>query len=137
MNAINVLLSHGADVNAKEKLRGTTALMWAAANGQAAAVKVLAEHGADVGARSGTTSKGRPAYLAPTVKELSVVAAAYSRSSASRPSRPSGPLPLLSVASGEIWGTSPSTKRTGAVGGRSPLTARRTTADRDWYRSFP
>jgi ankyrin len=56
-------------VNAREKLRGTTALMWAAANGNADALKVLIERGADVSARSGTTSKGRPAYLAPTVKE--------------------------------------------------------------------
>jgi ankyrin repeat protein len=69
VDAINVLLTHGAEVNAKENLRGTTALMWAAANGNPAAAKVLIEHGADVSARSSPASKGRPAYLAPTVKE--------------------------------------------------------------------
>ena len=30
LDAIKILLDHKADVNAKEKLRGTTALMWAA-----------------------------------------------------------------------------------------------------------
>jgi ankyrin repeat protein len=69
VDAIKVLLTHGADVNAKENLRGTTALMWAVANGNPAAVKVLIERGADVSARSSPASKGRPAYLAPTVKE--------------------------------------------------------------------
>ena len=48
MDAIKVLLDHKADVNAKEKLRGTTALMWAAEQGHPAAVKLLIEHGADV-----------------------------------------------------------------------------------------
>jgi ankyrin repeat protein len=53
-------------VNAKEKLRGTTALMWAAAQSHAPAVKLLIEHGADISARSSLASKGRTAYLAPT-----------------------------------------------------------------------
>src|SRR5438477_304130 len=51
-DAVMVLLDHGADVNAKEKLRGTTAVMWAADQGHAAAVKLLIDHGADVKARS-------------------------------------------------------------------------------------
>ena len=38
----------GADVNAKERIRATTALMWAAQEGHAAAVKALVELGADV-----------------------------------------------------------------------------------------
>ena len=69
VGAIKVLLAHKADVNAKESLRGTTALMWAAAYGNPAAIQTLIEHGADASARSGATSKGRSAYLAPTAKE--------------------------------------------------------------------
>ena len=49
---MKVLLDRGADVNAKETLRGTTALMWAAAQGHPAAVQLLIERGADVNARS-------------------------------------------------------------------------------------
>jgi ankyrin repeat protein len=69
VDAVKVLLSHGADVNANEKLRGTTALMWAAANGNAPAAKLLIDRGADVSARSSAAPKGRAAYLAPTAKE--------------------------------------------------------------------
>ena len=39
--AMTVLLDRGAEVNAKETLRGTTALMWAADQGHAAAVQLL------------------------------------------------------------------------------------------------
>ena len=47
VEAMKVLLDHGADVNAKETLRGTTALMWAADEGHAAAVQLLIQRGAD------------------------------------------------------------------------------------------
>ena len=47
VEAMKVLLDHGADVNAKETLRGTTPLMWAADEGHAAAVQLL------IAARSG------------------------------------------------------------------------------------
>jgi ankyrin repeat protein len=59
------LLEKGAKVDEKEKLRGTTALMWAAANSNTDAVRFLISKGADVSARSGTTTPGRPPYLAP------------------------------------------------------------------------
>ena len=42
VDAIKVLIDHKADLNAKEKLRGTTALMWAAEQSHPAAVKLLA-----------------------------------------------------------------------------------------------
>ena len=51
VEAIKVLLDSGADVNAKETLRGTTPLMWAADEGHAPAVKLLIERGADIKAR--------------------------------------------------------------------------------------
>jgi ankyrin repeat protein len=59
------LLEKGVKVDEKEKLRGTTALMWAAANSNADAVRFLISKGADVSTRSGTTAPGRPPYLAP------------------------------------------------------------------------
>ena len=43
---VTLLVEHGADVNAQENWLGETALMWAAAENNAAAVKVLLEHGA-------------------------------------------------------------------------------------------
>ncbi len=55
----------GARVNEKEKLRGTTALMWAAANSNADAARFLISKGADVSARSATIPPGRSPYLAP------------------------------------------------------------------------
>jgi ankyrin repeat protein len=50
--AVRVLLERGADLNAKEDARGTTALMQAADQGHADVVAVLVEHGADVAAAS-------------------------------------------------------------------------------------
>ena len=50
--AVKVLVEAGADVNARERLRGTTALMWAAEQRHPEAVKVLLAAGADVGAKS-------------------------------------------------------------------------------------
>ncbi len=61
---LELLLAKGAQVDAREKLRGTTALMWAAANSNTAAVKLLVKKGADISARSATTPPGRRPYLA-------------------------------------------------------------------------
>jgi ankyrin repeat protein len=46
------LIAAGADVNAKEQIRGTTALMWAVARKNTAAVAALLNGGADFNARS-------------------------------------------------------------------------------------
>lgn len=51
-DAVNVLLAHKANVNARESWRGQTALMWAVAQKHAAVARALIEHGADVNARS-------------------------------------------------------------------------------------
>ncbi len=48
VDAVKVLLDHGANVNFKESVRGQTALMWAAAEGNTAVVEELVEHGADM-----------------------------------------------------------------------------------------
>src|SRR6185295_8624976 len=52
VEAVQVLLAHGADVNAREKTRGQTALMWAAGQNNVAAIRALATAGADLHARS-------------------------------------------------------------------------------------
>jgi ankyrin repeat protein len=52
VEAVKVLLAHGANANAKESARGQTALMWAAAEGHADAIRLLVERGADVQTRS-------------------------------------------------------------------------------------
>jgi ankyrin repeat protein len=59
VDAIKVLLDHGADVNARDTLRGTTALMWAADEAHPAAVQLLIQRGADVRARSNPAPRGR------------------------------------------------------------------------------
>ena len=50
--AVRGLLSHGADVNAREGSRGQTALMWAVAQRHPDVVRLLIESGADIRARS-------------------------------------------------------------------------------------
>ncbi len=67
VDAVNVLVQAKADVNAKEKLRGTTALMWAAEQVHPETVKALIAAGADVSAATGFDTKGARAYLAPSV----------------------------------------------------------------------
>ncbi len=75
VEAIRVLLEAGAEVNAKETLRGTTPLMWAADEGHAPAVKVLIEHGADIKARSNPAPRGRGPALGKSNDPRKAVAA--------------------------------------------------------------
>jgi ankyrin repeat protein len=70
-DVIKRLAGAGADVNAKEPLRGTTALMWAAEQRHASAVKMLLELGADHAARSGPAGLPRN-YMAPRVNTAAV-----------------------------------------------------------------
>jgi ankyrin repeat protein len=52
VDAVRVLLARGADVNAKERWKQQTALMWAAHEGNAETVKLLLEMGANINDRS-------------------------------------------------------------------------------------
>jgi ankyrin repeat protein len=51
-DVVNALIEKGANVNETEAWHGQAALMWAAAENHAAAIKVLAAHGAEMTARS-------------------------------------------------------------------------------------
>jgi ankyrin repeat protein len=81
--AIYLLIAASADVNAKERLRGTTALMWAAEQRHPEAVKALLEKGADFAAKSGPAGLPRN-YMAQRVNTATVKAAAerYARAAA-------------------------------------------------------
>jgi len=52
VEALKLLLAHKANVNARDAWKQQTALMWASAANNAAAVRALIEAGAEVGARS-------------------------------------------------------------------------------------
>ncbi|OFW47197.1 MAG: hypothetical protein A3J29_07795 [Acidobacteria bacterium RIFCSPLOWO2_12_FULL_67_14b] len=54
VDAVRLLLAHGAQVNAHESARGQTALMWAVSRQHPDIVKVLLENKADVNLRSAT-----------------------------------------------------------------------------------
>jgi ankyrin repeat protein len=58
---IEALLDHHAELNAREKRFGQTALMWAA--GHPSAMRVLLQHGANVGARTNTWKITEMEYL--------------------------------------------------------------------------
>ena len=55
VEAVDALVAAGANVNAKESVRGLTAAMFAAASNRAAALEALAKHGADLRATSKVT----------------------------------------------------------------------------------
>src|SRR6185295_18929818 len=65
----------GANVNAKETLRGTTPLMWAADEAHAPAVQYLISRGADINARSNPAPRGRGPALGKANDPRRVVAA--------------------------------------------------------------
>src|SRR5579862_6747289 len=52
LDAVKILLAHGAKVNVAEPTKGQTALMWAASEGNTAAAESLIEFGADIKAKS-------------------------------------------------------------------------------------
>jgi ankyrin repeat protein len=54
-DAISMLLTHGAKPNERESRFGETAMMWAAAENNGAAIRVLADGGGDLNAKSNLT----------------------------------------------------------------------------------
>jgi hypothetical protein len=80
--AINILAAAGADVNAKESLRGTTALMWAAEQKHPAAGRT-----SDPGWWCRRCAAGRPETLAGRVNAAAVQAAVRRRAAAAAAGR--------------------------------------------------
>jgi ankyrin repeat protein len=70
VDAAKVLVAAGADVNAREKWRNQTALMWAAAQQQPAMVDFLIGQGADVDAQSLPNNWERQVTAEPRMKIL-------------------------------------------------------------------
>jgi ankyrin repeat protein len=70
LEAARVLLEAGADVNAVEDFGGQSALMWAAAQRQAAMVKLLASSGADLNARGVVRQWERKVITEPRPKDM-------------------------------------------------------------------
>jgi ankyrin repeat protein len=68
---VRLLVEAGADVNVRERLRGTTALMWAVSQRNAGAVAALLAAGADHSAKSGPAGLPRN-YLAQRVNVRAV-----------------------------------------------------------------
>ena len=83
---IRRLAAAGVDVNAREELRGTTALMWAAEQRHPDAVKALLASGADPGLASGPAGLPRN-YMAPRVDVRAVDAARQRRQRAAAAGR--------------------------------------------------
>ena len=57
-DAIKALLTHGANVNARDA-HGQTALMWAAARNNGEAIRVLVEFGGDINIRTSRSEPGK------------------------------------------------------------------------------
>jgi ankyrin repeat protein len=70
LDAAELLIDAGADVNAKERWAGQTALMWAGAQLQPEMVKLLLANGAEVEARSTVRQWSRKVSSEPRPKEL-------------------------------------------------------------------
>ena len=70
IDAAEVLINAGADVNARERWAGQTALMWAGAQLQPQMVKLLLANGAEVDARSTVREWTRKVSSEPRPKEL-------------------------------------------------------------------
>jgi ankyrin repeat protein len=86
VDLIQRLVQAGVDVNAREALRGTTALMWAAEQHHPAAVRALLSAGADAGLASGPA--GLPQnYMAPHLNVRAVEEARLRRERAAAAGR--------------------------------------------------
>src|SRR5262249_14677060 len=59
IDAVRLLLAHGADVNARDSRRGQTALMWAAAQNNTEVIRTLIAAGADVHVHTASALSGQ------------------------------------------------------------------------------
>ena len=110
--AIKVLVAAGVDVNAKESMRATTALMWAVEQRHAGAAKALIELGADFSAKSGPAGLPRN-YMSSAVNGASVQAAAAARKRA----REAGRTLEEQLAFEQANGLAPAPRGRGGFGG--------------------
>ena len=105
VDAMKVLIDRGADVNARETLRGTTALMWAADQGHAAALQLLIQRGADIRARSNPAPRGRGPALGKANDPRKAVAAQGAALAAREKSPDLNALQALQVSGATAAGT--------------------------------
>src|SRR5690606_18142476 len=80
----------GADPDAHETERGTTAMMWAADQGHEAAIQLLIDHGADINARSDPAPRGRGPALGKANDPREQVARNGAAFTANQPTPPLG-----------------------------------------------
>src|SRR5215813_2820771 len=102
-DAITVLIAAGADVNAREPLRGTTALMWAVEQRHPEAVAALLDGKADFAAKSGGAGLPRN-YMANRVNSGRVEAAVKVRKEAAEAGRTYEEQLQLDIANGSVTG---------------------------------
>jgi ankyrin repeat protein len=69
LRGVQLLISHGADVNLAETLKGQTALMWATANKHPKIVQELVDNGAEIHARSKVFPVPEPFSISCTEEE--------------------------------------------------------------------
>jgi ankyrin repeat protein len=130
LDAIKVLLDHKADINGKDKIRGTTALMWASEQAHPAAVQLLIARGANVSVATEPDTRNSRNNLANTVTQrlnssFGVVGQARARAGAAPSSPVASAGPPKKTADGEAGGEDvfaffgPPRKKDG--GGLTPL----------------
>src|SRR5215467_468799 len=102
-DAITVLIAAGADVNAREPLRGTTALMWAVEQRHPEAVAALLDGKADFAAKSGGAGLPRN-YMANRVNAARVEAAVKVRKEAAENNRTYEEQLQVDIANGSVTG---------------------------------
>src|SRR6185295_17571159 len=107
LDAVTILLDHGADVNAKEAVRQLTPAMFAAASNRAPVLQLLAKRGADLKATSKVTDLAALSRDPVALRELTQ----------GNPSPPGEP------PAGGRNGPGPAQTGPGGRGGRGPQTA--------------
>jgi ankyrin repeat protein len=122
---VRVLLDNGANVNAKEKSKSQTALMWAASERHPAVAKMLVDHGADVNARSKVTAapaRGGPGAAAAGANAAGAGAAgARGAAAGARGAAPAAPAAAGQGAPAQAAAAPPPQGPIAGTGGVTPL----------------